>query len=865
MQMNYRGYALNTLTVRIRRLGTLSVLPLAFMPCAYGDIKYNTSFLYGDENASSLQAIAKDNGIMPGVWPVEIYLNTELVEEKKVEFRRTREHGVVACLTSSEYRDLGVRMPESDAKDNNDSCVVLEEKVEGAKTDYDPLLQRLSLSIPQVHLTQRVKGYVSPKLYDDGVTAAFSNYNLSANHYSYRGEYAGEADYLYGQLSNGINSGAWRVRNFGSFSKQPGQGLDYENASTYVERDIVSLTSRLKLGQGSTNNAVFDAVPFRGVQLSRALDMLPDSLSGFAPVVRGVARTNARVEVRQNGYLVYNTTVAPGSFALKDLFPARMAGDLDVTVIESDGSTQEFKVPYSAVPTMLREDQVDYQFTAGQYDNGMSSYKPGFIQGGISYGVSDDLTPFGGVMLSENYRSAVFGIGESLGVLGATSFDMAFSDTELASGEKLSGNSFRILYAKALAETGTNIRVAGYRYSSAGYFDFADSVAERNSFANGMYRNDYIDKENVDYFSPDWSQKKKSTFYTSEYRNKRQRLEATIDQQLPWGDAVYLTLASQNYWSTPNSDRTLQLGYNGTWKKVNVGLFLQDVASNYGYRDTSLNMNLSVPFDAFGEGHGTTARTAYTQSKRNGSSQMVGISGTGLEHNKLSYSMDTANNAGMGQSGSINASYLGSQGTVSGGYYQSSQVGQASFGLSGSLVAHSGGITAGQTVGDTFAIAEAKGARGVEIEGQPGTRIDRMGYALINAINPYHLNRIALNSADADASIDVKDPVRNVVPTRGAIVKATFETSVGMSLLIHTVLEDGGYPLPGAGIYDKSGKSAGTVGTNGEVFVSGVNPGDLLTVKWGESTNQMCSLTIPEYGVDAQATGYSELDLTCKQ
>jgi hypothetical protein len=41
--------------------------------------------------------------------------------------------------------------------------------------------------------------------------------------------------------------------------------------------------------------------------------MLPDSQKGYAPVVRGIARTNAQVVVRQNGYIIYQTYVAPGA------------------------------------------------------------------------------------------------------------------------------------------------------------------------------------------------------------------------------------------------------------------------------------------------------------------------------------------------------------------------------------------------------------------------------------------------------------------------------------------------------------------------------------------------------------------------
>lgn len=60
--------------------------------------------------------------------------------------------------------------------------------------------------------------------------------------------------------------------------------------------------------------------------------MLPDSLKGFAPTVRGIAKSNARVTIKQNGYVIYQTYVSPGAFAINDLYPTSSSGDLQVTV-----------------------------------------------------------------------------------------------------------------------------------------------------------------------------------------------------------------------------------------------------------------------------------------------------------------------------------------------------------------------------------------------------------------------------------------------------------------------------------------------------------------------------------------------------
>src|SRR2546427_6992467 len=91
-----------------------------------------------------------------------------------------------------------------------------------------------------------------------------------------------------------------------------------------------------------------DSTSFRGIRLNSDDRMLPDSQRGYAPVVRGVANTNARVTITQNGIKLYETTVAPGAFVINDLYPTGYGGDLQVSITEANGAVRSFAVPYAA-------------------------------------------------------------------------------------------------------------------------------------------------------------------------------------------------------------------------------------------------------------------------------------------------------------------------------------------------------------------------------------------------------------------------------------------------------------------------------------------------------------------------------------
>ena len=133
------------------------------------------------------------------------------------------------------------------------------------------------------------------------------------------------------------------------------------------------------LGDSNTGNDVFDSVGFRGGRLFSSDSMYPDSLQGYAPTVRGIARTPAKVVVRQNGYVIYQSYVQPGAFAITDLNPTSSSGDLEVTVEEKDGSQQRYTVPYSTVPLLQREGRWKYDLVAGDYRSGNSDQDTPFF------------------------------------------------------------------------------------------------------------------------------------------------------------------------------------------------------------------------------------------------------------------------------------------------------------------------------------------------------------------------------------------------------------------------------------------------------------------------------------------------------
>lgn len=117
---------------------------------------------------------------------------------------------------------------------------------------------------------------------------------------------------------------------------------------------------------------------------------------------------------------------------------------------------------------MARQGQVRYKVAAGRplyggtHNN--STVSPDFLLGEATWGAFNNTSLYGGLIASTgDYQSAALGIGQNMGLLGALSADVTRSDARLPHGQKQSGYSYRINYAKTFDKTGSTLAFVGYR------------------------------------------------------------------------------------------------------------------------------------------------------------------------------------------------------------------------------------------------------------------------------------------------------------------------------------------------------------------------------------------------------------------
>ncbi|WP_175035218.1 fimbria/pilus outer membrane usher protein [Burkholderia lata] len=791
-----------------------------------------------------LDRFAKGNPIAPGNYLLDLYINGRWngrasvrfdASEGEVSARACFDHTLVArlgldsgALTDSGHAEL--------ARVQEGGCTDVAKLVDDASYEFDMGDLRLNVSIPQAALLRNPRGYVSPELLDGGVPSATVKYNANVFRSSSSG-YTTTQGYV--GLVAGVNVANWHFRHNGTYTSQSTGDSRYQSINTYVQRDLPTWRSQLRIGETYTDGTLFDSVGMRGVTLESDDRMLPDSMRGYAPVIRGVAQSNAHVEVSQNGSVLYETNVAPGPFQIDDLYPTGYGGNLLVTVIEADGKKHSFTVPYAAVAQSLRAGLSRYGVAVGQLRETQLNRHPNFVQATYQRGINNLLTGYAGAIVAENYLAGIIGAAFNT-PLGAVAFDVTQAKANIPGATNTSGQSVRVSYSKLVEATDTHIAVAAYRYSSSGYWGMRDAMYARERAAAG-------------------------TDPSIAYRQRNQ-IQLTLNQSLgEQRGSVFAVGSTASYWNRQGTTTQFQLGYNNSLRLGGVNLSYNLSVSRQrdgftGQLNNQVYLNFTVPLGRSAYAPTLTAST--TRDSQGGTTGQMSLSGSAGQSGEFTYGVN-ASGSGSTVSGGGNAQYRGPYATFSGSVSGGKAYSSVSGGLSGALVGHAGGVTLANDLGDTVAIVEAKDAVGARITNATDAQIDRFGYAVVPYLTPYKMNTIDLDPKGIPLDVEMQSTSQQIAPRANSVVKVRFATVSGRATLLR-VRQPNGTPLPfGATVSDEQGKTVGVAGQGGRLFVRGLKETGTLSAKWGERSTETCAFV---YRLPVQVGKqeiYARIDSTC--
>lgn len=748
----------------------------------------------------------------PGIYRVHIDVNGKPLLVSSIRFELNKEKQLIPCFSYKNYQKLGVDMRKIAAKSEDNelknSCTPMEEQLPGAKASFDFSTLKLDVTLPQTILRDESEQGVPVQEWDDGIPALIAQYQLSGQQYINHG--ANTQDAVFANLTNGLNIGRWRYRNNSTISNDE----RWKSISSYVETAVRTLKGELTLGDASTPSEVFDSLRVRGMQLSSDDNMIPDGLTGFAPIIRGIAKSNARITVSDNGYTIYQRNVPPGPFVISDLASVSNGGKLEVTITEADGSQTHSTIAYSSVPQLLRAGQFKYSFVVGHFlsDDSAAISKPEIAQATLSYGLPLDATLYGGSQYQEKFTALSAGLGFDFRRFGGIALDATHSRARRENASEYNGDMVRLTWRNAIPESDTQLQLD-----------------------NRYYRHDYLSFN-------DWA----NTQDLLQNNRKRREYNFTLNQGITAEHSLYVTLSRSE--NVDNSvSRSWQLGWNGALQRVSFSLALNMTRNESDPQwDKQLALTLSLPLGAWFPASQPMVNYTATSGLQGDMTHQVGISGKVGDRQDLNWNTQLSEASQHGQrdtqSGSLGLDYQGKYGDMS-ATWNAERNQYVSWNASGSVVAHRHGVTAGRYSNNSLAVVAIPDASDVPLDGGQNIETDWRGYAIVPDLQPYRRNTLAIDT-HASKELDFVSTSAQVAPTKDAIVLAQF-TAIRGRKVVMTMKYRGDYLPFGTQARVEGSEEVYYVGDRGQVYLNAAPDSGEVHFSWGDKQSCSAPFTLP--------------------
>ncbi|MGN7510478.1 fimbria/pilus outer membrane usher protein [Aeromonas salmonicida] len=786
--------------------------------CSYaGDIEFNTDLLdVKDKESINSGAFKKVGYIFPGEYTMQVVINDNAIGERKIIFKEQPESVTSLCVTVELANEFGLkdiylqRLLMSKHEGNCYNPDVLE----GLIVKGDISKDTLTISIPQAYRDYINESWDPPSHWDGGVNGVLLDYGINLQKSRRANGNDSTNASAYGVA--GINMGEWRFRGdwqgrYQNNRNQENSESEFEINRLYTYLALPERNARLMLGELDSGNSMFDSFQFIGASIVTDDNMLPPNLRGYAPEVVGIAKTNAKVVISQQGRVIYETQVASGPFRIQDI-SSSISGTLDVRVEEQDNSVQIFQVNTATIPYLSRPGSIRYKLYSGKVNSNPHDLDgPFFISGDFSWGVSNGWSLLGGALISDGYDAAAIGLGRDLLQFGAISFDITESWAQLAEGTK-SGGSYRVNYSKNFEEYESQLTFAGYRFSDRNFMNINEFTAAK--FVSHPYQGG--------------SKEMYSVMLSKQFNAVKL--------------GAYIDYTHQSYWSEIGNDR-ISISISKYFDVMDWRDLTASLTAYYNEHDNQADngmyFTISVPF-------GPNKHLSYNASSIGGNATNS-VSFFNRVDDRNSYSV-TAFSSKTGESASGFYTHTGDKATVIvNANYQAGDSTGVGLSINSGLTATAEGAALHRVgmMGGSRIMVDTDGVSDVPVHtGGPATFTDKYGKAVVADVSSYYRQRTSIDIDQLGDDVEpVGSPVSMSTLTEGAIGYRHFEMLSGNKRMLELVKPDGKSIPFAAEAFNDKGQQLGIVGDDGMVYLSGLHAGLAVEVRWGDAKH--CRFYLP--------------------
>lgn len=770
--------------------------------------RFKTEFLtYLGHN----EKIDLNETIKPGKHFFLVYVNGKKISTENIDFKE-HENGLLPCFSQRNLSKFNLDYDRLNLIDSTSSeCFFIENILDGAYSTLNFDDERLDVNIPQVYLSSEADDYIYPSQWNRGVNSYALKYDMNVT--NIRENRYGDTYSYNGYFDQHLNLYSWRIYTHNAFSARSNSSISNKFYDLYAEHSVASLKSNLTVGEINTNSDSFNWVKYRGIKLSSDNRMNATSLSGFAPLIRGIANSPSLLSIEYNGRIIYEKNIPAGEYNIQDLPRTYGNGYLNVILTGADGARTVQEIPVSTISGLIRPGSYEYNVNVGSLD----SMYPGnywLTQADVKYGINNNLTMYSGLqsIYPNDYAQAMIG-GTFNTIIGGVSFDYyrSFSDEKKADRSSCGlfcNDKIVLNYEEDLSLIDTNLSMSITRYLDKNYLELNDFMT-----------NKYSDDINRGF---DSSQNKQVS-------------NLALRKSLPGN---YGGISTSGYYAKPwkgNGTETYgySLSYNNNFKKVNYNISFFSYKNKNNSLDNTFFISLDIPLET--KNKNLNLSSSYVNYADSHNTRIsVAVNDKSLDKVNYNLWMDRGTHNSFGNGGSL--SYNNGYNTKQAGYFKNENSEMVYGNINGAMVLHEGEITRASELGKTFAIVKAIGAEGMSVSSNSNIKINANGYGVVPYLSPYKRNYITLDSKKSKNMSDIEENRLLVIPDSGSSPLVEFKVKkIGGNILkIHGV----NYDIPfGAKVVDAKNTTVGITDQSGFVLLPPEDEGNKnLGVVWSKDS-----------------------------
>jgi len=221
--------------------------------------------------------------------------------------------------------------------------------------------------------------------------------------------------------------------------------------------------------------------------------------------------------------------------------------------------------------------------------------------------------------------------------------------------------------------------------------------------------------------------------------------------------------------------------------------------------------------------------------------------------------------AGESSSGDIASGFLSHDGDqaqlVASASYQAGEYTSAGLSVQGgaTLTGQGAALHRSNVMGGTRLLVDTQGVADVPVRGNGGvTRTNRFGKAIVTDVNSYYRNQASIVLDDLADDVEATQSITQATLTEGAIGYRRFDVIAGHKAMVVIHMADHRAPPFGASAQNSRGQETGIVGEEGSTYLSGMKPGETMSLHWDGSAR--CHFTLPDQVVSSER----QLELLCQ-